>query len=42
VTVVVEPDERRLVLVWQSALRVPLRMIDHLDQTDIFVKRLLS
>jgi len=42
VTVVVEPDDGRVLLVWQTALRVPLRMIDHLDQTDIFVKRLVS
>jgi hypothetical protein len=42
VTVVVEPDDSRVLLVWQTALRVPLRMIDYLDQTDIFVKRLLS
>jgi hypothetical protein len=38
VTVVVEPDEARLVLVWQTSLRVPLRQIDHLDKTVITEK----
>jgi hypothetical protein len=42
VTVVIEPDDARLVMVWQTALKVPLRRIDELDQTDIFVKRLVS
>lgn len=34
-TVLVEPDERRLSLVWQSALRVPAPQADYLDSTEI-------
>lgn len=34
-TVVVEPDERRVFVVWQSALRVPASQIDYLDQTRV-------
>jgi hypothetical protein len=37
--VLVEPDERRLVLVWQSALRVPAPDADYLDETEIVEKR---
>jgi hypothetical protein len=35
VTVLVEPEERRLSLVWQSVLRVPAPDADYLDETEI-------
>ena len=35
VTVLAEPDERRLSLVWQSALRVAAARTDYLDETEI-------
>jgi hypothetical protein len=34
-TVIVETEERRLSLVWQSTLRVPAPDVDYLDQTEI-------
>lgn len=34
-TVIVEAEERRLSLVWQSALRVPAPEVDYLDRTEI-------
>jgi hypothetical protein len=34
-TVIVETEELRLSLVWQSALRVPAPEVDYLDQTEI-------
>ncbi|WP_044281905.1 DUF2169 family type VI secretion system accessory protein [Myxococcus stipitatus] len=39
VTVIVEPDEARVLLVWQTTLKVPLRMMDYLDKTVITEKR---
>jgi hypothetical protein len=42
VTVIIEPDNMRVILVWQTTLQVPLRMIDALDQTDIYEKRVLT
>lgn len=39
VTIVVEPDELRLSLVWQSALRVASTDADYLDLTEIFDRR---
>lgn len=38
-TVLVEPDERRLSLVWQSTLRVPAPEADYLDGTEIEERR---
>jgi hypothetical protein len=38
-TVLVEPDERRLSLVWQSALRVPAPDADYLDATRIVERK---
>jgi hypothetical protein len=38
-TVLVEPDERRLSLVWQSTLRVPAPESDYLDRTEIVERR---
>jgi hypothetical protein len=38
-TVIIEPDDGRLSLVWQTTLRVPLRRMDHLDKTIIREKR---
>ncbi|PRP93712.1 DUF2169 family type VI secretion system accessory protein [Enhygromyxa salina] len=38
-TVLVEPDDRRLSLVWQSALRVAALDADYLDETSIVEKR---
>lgn len=35
VTVLVEPEDRRLSLVWQSVLRVPSPDADYLDETEI-------
>ena len=35
VTVLVEPEERRLSLVWQSVLRVRAPEADYLDETEI-------
>jgi hypothetical protein len=35
VTVLIEPEERRLSLVWQSALRVPAPEADSLDETEV-------
>jgi hypothetical protein len=35
VTVLVEPEEKRLSLVWQSVLRVPSPDADYLDETEI-------
>jgi hypothetical protein len=37
--VLVEPDERRLSLVWQSALRVPAPDVDYLDKTELVEER---
>jgi hypothetical protein len=34
-TVTIEPSERRVSVVWQSALRVPAPDVDYLDATDI-------
>lgn len=34
-SVVLEPDDRRMYLVWQTSLAVPPTQIDHLDQTAI-------
>lgn len=34
-TVIVEPDDRRVFVVWQSALRVSASKIDYLDQTQV-------
>ena len=34
-TVLVEPDDQRLSLVWQSTLRVPAPEVDYLDATEI-------
>ncbi|MCY1034644.1 DUF2169 domain-containing protein [Corallococcus sp. BB11-1] len=34
-TVLLEPEDRRLSLVWQSALRVPTPEADYLDETEI-------
>lgn len=39
VTVLVEPDEQRLGLVWQSALRVRAPEADYLDETEIIEQR---
>lgn len=39
VTVLVEPDDRRLVLVWQSTLRVAAPEADYLDSTEIVENR---
>jgi hypothetical protein len=39
VLVLVEPTERRLSLVWQSALRVPAPDADYLDETEIVEAR---
>ncbi|WP_342377714.1 DUF2169 domain-containing protein [Myxococcus stipitatus] len=39
VTVLVEPEERRLSLVWQSTLRVPAPDADYLDETEIVEQR---
>ncbi|WNG62492.1 DUF2169 domain-containing protein [Archangium gephyra] len=39
VTVLVEPEERRLSLVWQSVLRVPAPDADYLDETEIVEQR---
>jgi hypothetical protein len=38
-TVLVEPDDQRLSLVWQSTLRVPAPEVDYLDSTEIVEKR---
>ena len=38
-TVTIEPDERRVSVVWQSALRVPAPNVDDLDTTDIVEQR---
>jgi len=38
-TVIVEPEERRLSLVWQSTLRVAAPEVDYLDSTEIVEKR---
>ena len=38
-TVVVEPSERRVSVVWQSALRVPAPSVDYLDWTEIDEQR---
>lgn len=38
-TVLIEPDERRLSLVWQSTLRVPAPEADYLDGTAIVERR---
>ena len=35
VSVIVEPDERKVSVVWQSALRVPAPKVDELDATEI-------
>jgi hypothetical protein len=34
-SVIIEPDERRLCMVWQSTLRVPAPEADYLDGTEI-------
>lgn len=39
VTVILEPDDARLTMVWQSSLKVPLRRMDYLDRTVILQKR---
>ncbi|WNG20909.1 DUF2169 domain-containing protein [Cystobacter fuscus] len=39
VTVLVEPEERRLFLVWQSVLRVAAPDADYLDETEIVEQR---
>jgi hypothetical protein len=41
-TVLVEPEERRLSVVWQSTLRVPAPQVDYLDGTEIVEKRVVS
>jgi hypothetical protein len=38
-TVLIEPEEHRLSLVWQSTLRVPAPEADHLDGTEIVENR---
>lgn len=38
-TTLVEPDEQRLSIVWQSTLRVPAPQVDYLDGTEIVEKR---
>jgi hypothetical protein len=38
-TVLIEPEERRLSLVWQSALRVSADQADYLDETEIVESR---
>lgn len=38
-TVLLEPQERRVSVVWQSGLRVPAPQTDYLDQTEIEVVR---
>lgn len=38
-TVLVEPEDQRLSLVWQSTLRVPAPEADYLDSTEIVEKR---
>ena len=38
-TVLIEPEERRLSLVWQSALRVSAEQADYLDETEIVEPR---
>lgn len=38
-TVIIEPDDRRVILAWQTALPVPLRRMDYLDKTIIREKR---
>jgi hypothetical protein len=38
-TVLIEPEERRLSLVWQSALRVSSAQADYLDETEIVESR---
>ncbi|MBU8895146.1 DUF2169 domain-containing protein [Corallococcus sp. M34] len=35
VTVIVEPEEHRLLVVWQTALRVAAQEVDYLDETEI-------
>lgn len=37
-TVLIEPEEQRLSLVWQSTLRVPAPDVDYLDATEITAK----
>jgi hypothetical protein len=37
--VLIEPEERRLSLVWQSALRVSSAQADYLDETEIVESR---
>ncbi len=39
VSLIIEPDDRRVCAVWQTSLRVPLRQMDHLDTTVIEEKR---
>jgi hypothetical protein len=41
VSVVVEPEDRRLILVWQTSLMVPARQLDYLDATRIDEKEWL-
>jgi hypothetical protein len=38
-TVIIEPDDRRLVLVWLTSLECDERTVDHLDETAIVEKR---
>lgn len=42
VTVIIEPDDRRVLMVWRTALEVPLRQIDYLDKTVIRQKPYLQ
>ena len=41
VTVIIEPDDRRVMVVWQTTLPVPLKQMDYLDKTVIEEKRYL-
>jgi hypothetical protein len=42
VSVVIEPDDRRLMMAWQTALKVRARDPEHLDETIVFEKPYLS
>jgi len=42
VSLIIEPDDRHVMAVWQTTLRVSLRQMDYLDKTVIEEKRYLS
>lgn len=39
VSLIIEPDDRRVIAVWLTNLRISLRMMDYLDKTEIREKR---